>query len=146
VCVIVIAEKTRPSPAQIEAMFETNKDGFGIAQRVGDSKVEWIKGLIDLKEAQELIAKAPLPFVCHFRIQTVGGRRQDCVIPSLCRMMSPSQLKERLRDLSFFIMDTGSMAIKCHGSRVQGQLKLPKGKWSDPVQWRGVQHSLVLQF
>src|SRR5688572_20045014 len=81
-CVIVAvgSDKKRPNEEQINAMWNTNPDGAGIAWREIEvdsegnrrGKVVWHKGLTlpDIKKFILEVAKAP--FVAHFRIKSVG--------------------------------------------------------------------------
>ena len=70
-CVIVIADTTRPTPELIEQAYCANSHGAGIAWRSenadGDTIVAWRKGLT-LDEVQTLAAEVPMPFVAHFQI------------------------------------------------------------------------------
>lgn len=73
-CVIIIAETQRPTPKFLAAAAKVNPDGAGIAYRHGkDTKaVHYRKGL-DTQAIIDLAETVDLPFVIHFRIQTVGG-------------------------------------------------------------------------
>jgi hypothetical protein len=86
VCVIAVCEKIRLSDApndMLMKMFLTNKDGASIAWREkkknGPAEVCWEKGIDDVEAIRKLCAEKPLPYVVHFRIQTVGG-----IWPELC--------------------------------------------------------------
>jgi len=103
--------------------------------------------LIDLKEAQELIAKAPLPFVCHFRIQTVGGKKAGLCHPFPVHDDVTLALKGETEGFVLFHNGHwGQWRSSVMEAVFKGQLKLPKGKWSDSraMAWSAAQ--FVLQF
>lgn len=85
-CVIAICHQIRPTEEQIENMFAQNPHGAGIAFREPfedkegkeSVRVHWRKGL-NLEEIKAEIAKAPFPFVAHFRVPSCGGSA-----PELC--------------------------------------------------------------
>ena len=91
-CVIFVAREKRPDESMVERAYATNKAGAGIAwqemrdiendegQNVPTRIVRWEKGL-DEGKIQDLVKQAPLPFVCHFRIPTVGGERASLTHP-----------------------------------------------------------------
>lgn len=73
-CVIFATQETRPTAAQVKAAYESNPRGAGIAYRTeenGVKGVRWKKGM-NLEQAQAMAEKAPLPYVLHFRIPSVG--------------------------------------------------------------------------
>ena len=133
ICVICIAEKTRPSPAQVEAMYEQNKDGVGIAWRE-KNQVKWVKGLLSLEEAQTLCSETPLPYVVHFRIQTVGGKRAALCHPFPVEQDVPLDLNGTTNGYVLFHNGHWSDWRKCTLESLFGaksKIELPKGKWSD---------------
>lgn len=80
-CVIAVFQSTRPTLAEVEAMWDANPQGGGIAyrdtqtfQRSGSPKeepvVRWHKGLKLGEMTTYCLETAPLPFVAHFRIPT----------------------------------------------------------------------------
>src|SRR5713101_4218514 len=86
-CVLVVADKRRPTDEEMEKMFFTNPDGAGIAWREKTSPklefpdvVKWEKGLT-LDEIRELSKEAPLPHVLHFRIASCGGKTKEMTHP-----------------------------------------------------------------
>lgn len=73
-CVIFATQKTRPTKEQVAAAYAANPRGAGIAYRTeenGVKGVRWKKGM-NLEQAQLMAATAPLPYVLHFRIPSVG--------------------------------------------------------------------------
>lgn len=72
-CVIFIADKVRPTPSMVERAFNANPDGGGAAWRE-DGEVKWKKDL-SVEEMVEMSASLPSPYVLHFRIASVGGKR-----------------------------------------------------------------------
>ena len=78
-CVILLAEKARPSRSLIDAACSTNPDGNGIAW-IERKHVVWAKGL-STDDFQEAVARAPFPFIAHARIATVGGTPEELCHP-----------------------------------------------------------------
>lgn len=134
-CVIAIAEKTRPTPEQVAAMFEQNSDGCGFAwrEKKGDeTRVRWEKGLMTLEEAQKQCAELPLPFVAHFRIQTVGGKRAALCHPFPILKEVPLDLKGSTN--GFVLFHNGhwnSWRNSVLEAVWKTGYKIPSGKWSD---------------
>ena len=129
-CVIVVAETARPSQALVRAAIHANPDGNGIAWVEG-RKVAWIKGLDDDALVQAC-ATAPLPFIAHARIASVGGKTKE-----LCH---PFPVVEGLGldKLSGFaplaLFHNGHWndwkSALLNALTAQGK-KLPRGQWSD---------------
>jgi hypothetical protein len=129
-CVIVIAETARPSPALIRAAIDANPDGNGIAW-IDGQKVAWAKGLDD-KAFLEACASAPLPFIAHARIASVGGKTAE-----LCH---PFPLEASLGADRHSGFAPGVLFHNGHWGDWKGQLlnaltaqskKMPRGQWSD---------------
>lgn len=129
-CVIAVAEETRPTEKMVEKMFNANKNGAGIAWREGDM-VKWKKGL-KLEEVQKLCAEVPLPFVVHFRIPSCGGDYDFLCHPFPIEKGVSLALKGSTKGFVLFhnghwgpwknnVMET---VIKRGGT-------IPNGKWSD---------------
>lgn len=73
-CVIMTAEKERPSRAELRAAATTNPHGAGLAWVEG-GRVRFEKVGPDPKDIDRIIGlalKVPLPFVVHFRITSSG--------------------------------------------------------------------------
>lgn len=134
-CVIAIAEKTRPTPEQVAAMFEQNSDGCGFAWREkkgNETRVKWEKGLFNLETAQKLCAELPLPFIAHFRIQTVGGKRAALCHPFPVLKEVPLDLKGSTN--GFVLFHNGhwnSWRNSVLEAVWKTGFKIPSGKWSD---------------
>lgn len=134
-CVIFVAQGTRPTSAQVKQAFEQNRDGGGIAWREKDAKgdtwVNWEKGL-DQEKLLTLAAKVPLPFILHCRISTCGGAIPPLTHPFPIAKNAPLMLRGRIK---------GSvMAHNGHWGRwkdtvleaaVRHKLPVPDGPWSD---------------
>ncbi len=79
-CVIFIVDTDRPTEDEVEAAWDSNRDGGGVAWQdleAGEGSeelkpvVRWKKGLT-YKEMQELNQTLPFPYILHFRIASVG--------------------------------------------------------------------------
>lgn len=73
-CVIMYADKVRPTKQMVELAFKKNPHGGGVAWREYDEKkkttlVHWKKGLT-VEEMVKAAAQLPLPAVFHFRISS----------------------------------------------------------------------------
>ena len=83
-CVIMLASKVKPTEEMVSKAYFQNDHGAGIAWREKDKEgkpiVRWKKGLNE-DEIQEMIRDLALPFVAHFRIASVGGKRQSLCHP-----------------------------------------------------------------
>lgn len=134
-CVILVARKDRPSPEVVKACYETNADGAGIAFRdpeKPDQLVHWVKGITDLDHVQELVEKAPLPFIVHFRIQTVGGHSKGLTHPFVMTEDSPLDLQgQTTAPLVFHNGTWGAWRSTMFDTVAKAGLKIPTGKWSD---------------
>ena len=70
-CVIMIAEKRKPTKEEIRLADISNPHGIGISW-VEDGYVHWKKGL-SVKQASKVVDDIPsLPFVLHARLSSVG--------------------------------------------------------------------------
>lgn len=73
-CVIMYADKVRPTPEMIDLAFKKNPHGGGVCWREYDDKkkrtlVHWRKGL-NVEEMHKYATEMPLPYVLHFRISS----------------------------------------------------------------------------
>lgn len=78
-CVIFATQETRPTNEQVAAAYAANPRGAGIAYRTeenGVKGVRWKKGM-NLEQAQLMARTAPLPYVLHFRIPSVGPDKPE---------------------------------------------------------------------
>lgn len=129
-CVIMLADSSRLTDEMVELGFEANKDGTGIAWRE-EGLVKWRKG-IDFAEAQDLARSLPLPYVLHFRIQTVGGCSQ-----ALCHPFPVTEGAELALsgttdgEVLFHNGHWHSWKQMVYDVAARRNVKLPGGKWSD---------------
>lgn len=94
-CVILVCDRSRPTPEMVKASWERNSHGGGVAwqheyalskddKKAGRTRgrrvVRWRKGL-ELEEMLQLAKDLPVPFVMHFRIASVGPRIGDLTHP-----------------------------------------------------------------
>jgi hypothetical protein len=135
-CVIMIAQRTRPSDEMIKRAWARNSDGFGIAWREsndkGVSEVVWQKGIKSVDEAMEIIHKTPLPFACHFRVATVGGPKPTLTHPFLVNPNASTELSGRTKGAVLF--HNGHWTEwndKCLDAAIRSNNKPPVGDWSD---------------
>lgn len=135
-CVIMLVNRTRPTEEMIERAWDTNKDGAGIAWREGTgdrAEVVWKKGIMKLDEIKPLIAKAPLPFVVHFRVASCGGVRQNLTHPFVISEKSPLLLEGRTKGAVLFHNGHwNGWNEKALDAAIHSNTKLPEGsEWSD---------------
>jgi len=153
-CVIMIAEKQRPTSLMVADAYHQNPEGFGIAYRDGEGKekvVRWKKGLFKLEEAQELCADTPLPYIAHFRVASVGGVKAGLCHPFPVEVDVP--LREEGYTKGYVLFHNGHWAnwdksLLEATYRGQGK-KIPAGRWSDSraMAWMAAQYGLgILEF
>lgn len=134
-CVIFVIEDARPTADEVAKAFKKNPDGCGVAWRDiedGEPVVKWKKGLFKVEEMQEFCATLPVPFVAHFRIQSVGG-----VASALCH---PFPIEE---DVPLYLEGTTKGNVLFHNGHwskwkevlidaaLMGGYMIPPGRWSD---------------
>lgn len=144
-CVIFLADSTRPTPDQVAAAYEANDHGAGIAWRSvkkikdkGDGVVEekvvmFEKGL-DLEAIQKRVAEVPMPFVAHFRIQSCGGLYPDLCHPFPIHPDVPLILKGNTKGYVLFHnghLHDWKMRMKDLAIAGGGKIHIPMGHWSD---------------
>ena len=133
-CVISISETIRPTPEQVEKMFESNPSGAGIAWREIDGNgpiVRWEKGL-ELEQIQKLCAEAPLPYVAHFRIPSCGGDSGALCHPFPVNKESSNALSGKTKDYVLFHNGHwGEWKRVMLDTALKTGKRLPVGKWSD---------------
>ena len=77
-CVIMASDTAKPTQAMMEAGWDKNPYGAGVAWQEKDKKgaiwMRWVKGITDVKDVIKLVAERTLgePLVVHFRIPTEG--------------------------------------------------------------------------
>jgi hypothetical protein len=138
-CVILIASKARPSEDMVKNAWETNEAGGGIAWRgrkegteILDGYVHWKKGIMTLDEMQGLCKVTPMPYVAHFRIPSVGGKRPDLCHPFPIEKNVPLDLTGKTKGNLLFHNGHWTrwkdMTMDAAG---RFGVPLPTGKWSD---------------
>lgn len=129
-CVIAIADKTRPTDEMVERMFDANKSGAGIAWRE-PGVVRWEKGL-KIEEIKEYCATAPLPYVAHFRIPSCGGSTPDLCHPFPIEKSVDLALSGKTKGYVLFHNGhwTQWKSVTYEAAR-NFRVKVPTGKWSD---------------
>lgn len=135
-CVIMLVNRTRPTEEMVERAWDANKDGAGIAWREGrgdDAEVVWKKGIMDVKEIKELVAKVPTPFVVHFRVASCGGVKQTLTHPFIISEKAPLMLEGRTKGAVLFHNGHWSgWNDKALDAAIHSNTKLPEGSdWSD---------------
>lgn len=137
ICVILWVDEKRPTPEQVASAYHANDAGAGIAWREGKGEnkvVKWEKGL-DLARIQECIKKAPIPFVAHFRIPTVGGKNPELCHPFTINDEASIALKGVTKDWVLFHNghwgDWKKEAIGLSKEMAKQGKRIPKGHWSD---------------
>lgn len=76
---VIIATYKRPSLKLLQQAESANLDGGGMAW-LADGKVHWKKGITAL-EMHAMTKELEPPFICHFRIATIGGRGKGLTHP-----------------------------------------------------------------
>ena len=147
-CVIASAESKRLTEDMVEAMFDANDAGAGIAWRQ-DGVVKWEKGLkVEVIKAK--CAEVPLPYIAHFRIPTCGGR-----LPHLCHPFPIDKnagLELTGSTKGFVLFHNGHWGDWKRFSldtAAKNGFKVPTGRWSDSraMAWAAAHHGLgVLEF
>ncbi len=147
-CVLVVADKRRPTDEEMSKMASTNGDGAGIAWREGDI-VKWEKGL-SLEEVAPLALNVPMPFVLHFRIASCGGKTKEMTHPFPLEKDIGLALSGQTK--GFVLFHNGHWMTwreKGLDGAIRNKLKVPDGKWSDTrtMTWLAYLHGhSVLEF
>ena len=130
-CVILIANKDRPSSAMIQSAWRQNDAGGGVAWRE-DGFVRWEKGIMNLEDMEKLINQLPLPFVAHFRIPSYGGKREELCHPFPIEKKVSLNLSGKTKGNVLF---HNGHWTRWKESMLETVLKsgvpVPVGKWSD---------------
>jgi hypothetical protein len=142
-CVIILAEDHRPDGRMLDAAWETNDDGAGIAWREpardgskepnGDPVLEvvWKKGL-GLKDVKDLCDFVPLPYVVHFRSASQGGVFANLTHPFEVSEEASDDLNGRTKNPVLFHNGTwGFWPEKSMEASVRSGVNVPLGMWSD---------------
>lgn len=130
-CVIAIVEDcVRPNQREVEAMYEQNSHGAGVAWR-HEGRVHWMKGL-SLADILELNATLPLPYVMHFRIPSCGGEDKRLNHPFVIDSEAGTDLTGSTD--GYVLFHNGhwsSYDREMKDALYRSRLKAPVGPWSD---------------
>lgn len=142
-CVIMVADKGRPTDDQVERAFTTNSDGAGVAWRE-KGEVRWEKGL-QLEDAKEYCRDLPLPFIAHFRIATCGGKIPELTHPFPVHPDVSLDISGSMK--GFLLFHNGhwtSWKTELLTDIKSRKLKVPPGKWSDSraIAWMAAYYDL----
>lgn len=140
-CVVMIADKIRPTEVMVRKAWADNDDGSGAAWRededTNDPKnptrtlVHWKKGL-NLEEIVKMAAELPMPFVLHFRRNSVGGIRASLTHPFPINENGDNFLNGKTNGLVLFHNGHwGKWKETLFETVVKFGKKVPNGKWSD---------------
>lgn len=131
-CVIVYVneDNKRPTDQEVEAMWDHNPDGGGVAWRE-DGLVHWEKGL-NLVEMKARNLNLPSPYVLHFRIASAGGKSIRLTHPFPIEKSAPLELRGSTKTGVLFHNGTLSnwTAIQREWTK-PGLMEFPEGPWSD---------------
>ena len=134
-CVIAVVEddKKRPSGREINAMWEANDHGGGVAWRE-KGKVFWKKGLT-LPEMHQYLRELPVPFVSHFRISSIEKPPNKLLThPFLVSKDTPLLLEGSTKGQVLFHnghWGEWESQSKTWLAQSAGKIQPPLGKWSD---------------
>lgn len=125
-CVIFVADTTRPTADELQQAAVQNQDGIGVAWKDEQKGfVRWLKGLT-LTQVQEMAQSLPLPYAIHFRFATIGGKSEYLAHPFPIEYKVRLELKGR----------TDRGLLMHNGTWSQWDANIPKkalnkGLWSD---------------
>jgi hypothetical protein len=136
-CVIcVCSENVRPTEDQVKRMWNHNDHGGGVAWREG-GRIHWKKGITKVEEMIELSQTMPFPFVQHFRIASIGGKKAELTHP----FVVPTGDEDHSRSLELsgdtdgtVIFHNGHWSAWDHelfAGCQRGKHQVPRGPWSD---------------
>ncbi len=135
-CVIMVANKVRPSDEMIDKAWKANDDGAGIAWREGEGRnkeVVWQKGVMNLEEIRDLIKNVPMPFVVHFRVASVGGIKPSLTHPFIVNRHATLELNGRTKgSVLFHNGHWSAWQDKALDAAIHSNTRVPEGSdWSD---------------
>jgi hypothetical protein len=130
-CVILLVDTKKPSEDMVEACWNANANGGGVAWREG-GLVKWKKGL-ELAQMQELCAVLPIPYVAHFRIPSAGGASKSLCHPFIVNEKCTLDMEGSTKSPVLFHNGTWTDWRKtCLQITLNNNLKVPTGaRWSD---------------
>ena len=131
-CVITVVRNSRPTKPQVEAMYETNSHGGGVAWLKDPDTIAWRKGL-KVEEMVDAIDGLPTPFIAHFRIPTGGtGLGPEICHPFPLEDGIPLDLEgETTNGLIFHNGHWNQWKKEIWDIAAGNGVKLPDGDWSD---------------
>ena len=134
-CVIMAVGKVRPTEEMLRKAWAANNHGGGIAWqrgKKGEEEVVWHKGVMDEDEFIQLCKDAPLPYVAHFRIASIGGICEELTHPFVVSKQTPLALKGKGKTAVLFHNghwnDWDEKALE---AAVNANVAIPDGPWSD---------------
>jgi hypothetical protein len=129
-CLIIVAEKKRPSEELLRAGALTNPHGAGIAWREKGS-IKWEKGL-GIEEAIKLIKHTPVPHVIHFRLASAGGASSRLAHPFPVSSHPDSRLKGIAEKVFFHNGHINGWELLAVQSAIASKWRIPR-RLSDSV-------------
>lgn len=127
-CVILAAEKKKVKYEWLKMADQANPDGIGAAW-LADGRVNYMKGM-ELKDIQKLHPHLEPPYVIHFRISTVGGKRKDLTHPFPIMQGVPLLERGTAQSVLFHNGHWNDWKEILMRSLSRGE-KIPNGAWSD---------------
>ena len=128
---MILSCEKRPSLQLLLDCEEANGDGGGIAWIGNDSLVHWRKG-ISAKTMLCITNSAPLPFVCHFRIGTVGSTDARLCHPFPVTKDASTATHGKAQSVVFQNGHWNDWQQSVLMATIQRQLTIPNDKlWSD---------------
>jgi len=130
-CVIMMANKTRPTEEMLRKAWAANSHGGGIAWQQGGDTV-WHKGIMDEDNFVKLCLEAPLPYVAHFRVASIGGVCKELTHPFIISKEAPLQLSGKGKVAVLFHNGHWSdWDDKALDAAINANVPVPDGPWSD---------------
>lgn len=130
-CVIICCEDEYPKDETIQQAEQWNEDGGGMAW-VSNGKVHFKKGITG-KDMLEIIKKrkVQLPFICHFRIASVGKTCKELCHPFPIEDGVPLKTSGVCDEILFHNGSWTDWREWIHRTLIRKQIKMPRGVWSD---------------
>jgi len=130
-CVIICCEDEYPKAEIIQQAEQWNEDGGGMAW-VSNGKVHYKKGITG-KDMLDIIKKrkVKLPFICHFRIATVGKSCKELCHPFPIEDGVPLKTSGVCDEILFHNGSWTDWREWIHKTLIRKQIKMPRGVWSD---------------
>ena len=129
-CVILACQDKRPTKSMVDAAWNRNSHGGGIAWRESGA-VKWEKNL-DLNAMQDMIAKLPMPFVAHFRIASTGSKSAELCHPFEVTQKMPVKLAGKTTGSVLFHNGTwGQWRTQALEFAIKRGVNIPIGEWND---------------